>query len=152
MNKIKTFILFAILAFAGNQSNKIFAMEQVKIAKIETQTDNIPNPSLNINPTDNSWKSFIGRLFLKATIVGLVSIIINPEILKAIASAVNRKYAQELQLKKLMLINESLKTQLEHLKTNCRDRKIIRAMEETYLKSCLQVMELQKKYLGRYAN
>lgn len=99
-----------------------------------------------------NWSFVVIQALIGATFTGLIGIATNPEILRIIIKYFNKKYAQEIQLEQFRIINESLKTQLDYLRVNCKDKNIIKAVEDQYLKSCIQIMELQKKYLEIYAN
>lgn len=99
-----------------------------------------------------NWPAIVLKAVVVATLAGIIQIIINPDIIKIIIQFFSKKYAEEMKLEQLRIINESLRTQLEQLRIYCNDKKIVKAMEETYLKSCIQIMELQKNYLEKYAN
>lgn len=162
MHKIKNIILFTNLAFLISQNNTLFPME-IDLEINGPKVTKINEPELNIgaaptagnagiNPAGTNWSDTIIKLLIKTTIAAFVTVVINPDIIKFLFSKINNKYAYEIKIQQLKIVNESLKIQLEQLKLHCRDKKIIKAMEETYLKSCIQIIELQKKYLERYAN
>jgi hypothetical protein len=162
MNKIKNIILFTVFGFFIVENNTLFSMEigleknAPKVIKTAQTALNIGNePAADngrINPAGKNWSDTIIKLLIKTTIAAFVTVVINPDIIKYLFSKINNKYAYEIKIQQLKIVNESLKIQLEQLRLHCRDKKIIKAMEETYLKSCIQIIELQKKYLERYAN
>ncbi|EKD23461.1 MAG: hypothetical protein ACD_82C00024G0001 [uncultured bacterium] len=154
MNKIKNIILFTVLGVFIIHNNIIICMNLEKEAPMNNRHAEINLASNNnpASPAGTNWSDTIIKLLIKTTIAALVTVVINPDIIKYLFSKINNKYAYEIKIQQLKIVNESLKIQLEQLRLHCRDKKIIKAMEETYLKSCIQIIELQKKYLERYAN
>ena len=97
-------------------------------------------------PPGNSW--------LKKALWFLVPIVFHIVIKKILVAAVKKYYGNEFydraRIRSLIKINQSLKQQLDYIKRNCKDKAIIKNMEEKYLHACIKLMELQKQYLDMY--
>lgn len=144
MHKLKYFFLIFFTIFVASRESNSFAMNSNNGSVGSSFFAKVFNQDFKLKVV--SWTA-------KALIVAIITVIIqSPDIAKLIMSWFSKKYANQIKLKNLMRINDSLKEQLSQLKLYCRDKKIIKQMEEAYLTSSIQVMELQKKYLEEYAN
>ena len=96
----------------------------------------------------------IGTHWFKKALWFLAPIVFHVVIKKILVSVVKKYYGNEFydraKIKSLIKINQSLKQQLEYIKKNCRDKALVKSMEEKYLQSCIKLMQLQKQYLDTY--
>ncbi|MFC1842408.1 hypothetical protein ACFLYU_02000 [Candidatus Dependentiae bacterium] len=137
MQKRSTTFLCAILVCSLAISPATLATNPDGNNKTESQPE---------GQTEGGWADAIITIAIAAAIqscvVGLIEIAFK---------WFNKEYSEREKLRNLIDMNEKLKKQLCYIKSHCHDIRIIKKAEQQYLRSCIEVMELQKKYLQKYA-
>jgi len=131
VRKAKIFFLFLFIIFSATRTNIALAMNDQNDAP---------------QGTFGNWKkkvtwivaSLAAQLILKEILVPIIKKIYGNDLI------------ERAKIRSLIKINQALKQQLDYIKRNCRNKAVIRQMEEKYLASCIKVMELQKEYLDTY--
>jgi len=144
MRIIKISFLYLLLVFS--MFHTTISLSMMRPPQVfPAQAPAAPEPADNAEP-ETSW---LGKALY------FVGPIIAHLILKEVLTFVVKKYYgnelyERAKIKSLIKINQVLKKQLDYIKYNCRDKKLIKSMEEKYLHSCIKLLELQKQYLDTY--
>jgi len=132
--KVKSLVLFCI--FAWSMSIPYYA--------ISAGTDTLPeNNQVN---NQSSWKEklfwVLIPVFVQVTLVHLI--------LPLLDKFQSQQQRDLQKLRNLTMINKELKIQLNYVKTHCRNKKLVKELENSYLESCIKLMEFQKKYYKKH--